>query len=187
MLWGSETESIHKVQKSAQRIISDNKFNAHTEPICRAERLLKVKEIYRLGIKKFYYKLINNYLPHYFHNFTPTFSDGVNYYSLRNPIREIPRIKYEFPRHSLRYKLIETLNNTSETITVMAISQSQKIFIGCIKNDMIAIEIAVTFRTVTYVVTRESTQNEIYLHYMYYEITCNLFFLHLSFVASIIL
>ena len=43
--WGSETESIHKVQKRALRIISDNKFNAHTEPICRAERLLKVKEI----------------------------------------------------------------------------------------------------------------------------------------------
>ena len=31
-----------------------------------------------------------------------------------------------------------------------------------------------TFRTVTYVVTPESTQNEIYL--LYYEITCNLFF-----------
>ena len=49
-LWSSETESIHKVQKGALRIISDNIFNAHTEPICRAERLLKVEEIYRLGI-----------------------------------------------------------------------------------------------------------------------------------------
>ena len=41
-------------------------------------------------------------------------------------------------RHSLRYKLIETLNNTSETITEMAISQSQKKIIAYIKNDMIA-------------------------------------------------
>ena len=45
LLWGSQTESIHKVQKRALRIISDNKFNAHTEPICRVERLLKIKEI----------------------------------------------------------------------------------------------------------------------------------------------
>ena len=67
LLWGSETESIHKVQKRALRIISDNKFNAHTEPICRAERLRKFKEIYRLGIYKFYYKLINNHLPHHIH------------------------------------------------------------------------------------------------------------------------
>ena len=126
LLWGSETESIQKVQKRSLRIISDNKFNAHTEPICRAERLLKVKEIYRLGIYKFYYKLINNHLHYYFQDFTPTFSDGVNNYSLRNPIRQIPRIKHEFPRHSLRYKLIETLNNTSETIIEMTISQSQK-------------------------------------------------------------
>ena len=69
---------------------------------------------------------------------TPTFSVGVSHYSLRNPIRQIPRIKHEFPRHSLRYKLIETLNNTSETIIEMAISQSQENFIAYIKNDMIA-------------------------------------------------
>ena len=110
---GSETESIHKIQKRALRIISDNKFNA--EPICRAERLFKVKEIYRLGIYKFYYKLINNHLPHY---------------SLRNPISQISKIKHEFPRHLLRYKLIETLNNTLETITEMAISQSEKYFVA---------------------------------------------------------
>ena len=79
-------------------------------------------------IYKFYNKLINNHLLHYFQDFTPTFSDGANQYSLRNPIRQIPRIKYEFPRHSLRYKLIETL----------AISQSQKNVIAYIKNDMIA-------------------------------------------------
>ena len=65
-----------------------------------------------------------------FQDFTPTFSVGVNHHSLRNPIRQIPRIKDEFPRHSLRYKLIETLNNTSETIIEMAISQSQKNFIA---------------------------------------------------------
>ena len=65
-----------------------------------------------------------------FVNLTPTFSDGVNLYSLRNPIRQIPRIKHEFPRHSLRYKLIETLDNTTKTIIEMAISQSQKNFIA---------------------------------------------------------
>ena len=120
----------------ALRTILDNKFNAHTEPICKVEQLLKVKEIYRLGVYKVFYKLINNHLPHYFQDFTPTFSDGVNYDSLRNPIRQIPRIKFKhkFPRHSLRYQLIKTLNNTSETITEMAISQSQKNFIAYINK-----------------------------------------------------
>ena len=53
LLWGSETESIHKVQKRALRIISDNKFNAHTEPICRAERLLKVRKYIDSGFTSF--------------------------------------------------------------------------------------------------------------------------------------
>ena len=74
-------------------------------------------------------------MPHDVPEFTPTLSDGVNHYSLRNPIRQISRIH---SRHSLKYKLIETLNNTSETITEMAISQSQKKNVACIENDMIA-------------------------------------------------
>ena len=46
LLWGSEIGSIHKLQKRVLRIISGSKFNAHTEPICREEQLLKVNEIY---------------------------------------------------------------------------------------------------------------------------------------------
>ena len=98
------------------RIISGSKYNAHKEPICREEQLLKVNEIYKLAIYKFYFKLINNELPRYFQDFTPTFSDGVNHYLLRNLSRQIAKIVHEFPKHSLRYKLIFTLNNASTTI-----------------------------------------------------------------------
>ena len=37
-------------------------------------------------------------------------------------------IVHEFPKHSLRYKLIFTLNNTSTTIIEKASSQSLKLF-----------------------------------------------------------
>ena len=56
------------------------KFNAHIEPICR-EQLLNVNEIYKLAIYKFYFKLVNNKLPHYFQDFTPIFRDSINHYS----------------------------------------------------------------------------------------------------------
>ena len=72
------------------------------------------------------FKLINNELPHYLQDFTLTFSDGVNHYSLRNPNRQITKIVHEFPKHSLRYKLIFTLNNTSTTIIEKASLQSLK-------------------------------------------------------------
>ena len=85
-----------KYKKRALRIISDNKFNAHTETICRAERLLKVKDIYRLGIYKFYYKLINNHLPHYFQDFTPTFSVGVNTIHLETLLGKFQELNTSF-------------------------------------------------------------------------------------------
>ena len=40
--------------------------------------------------------------------------------------RQIPKIVHEFPKHSLRYKLIFTLNNTSTTIIEKTSSQSLK-------------------------------------------------------------
>ena len=50
LVWGSETESIHKLQKRVLRIISDSKFNAHTELICREQQLLlRYKLIFTLN------------------------------------------------------------------------------------------------------------------------------------------
>ena len=65
---------------------------------------------------------MNNHLPHYFQDFAPTLSKGFNQYLLRNPRRQIPKIRHQFHRHSLRYKLLKNFNNTPETITEMAIS-----------------------------------------------------------------
>ena len=55
---------------------------------------------------KFYSKLVNNNLPHYFSSFTPQFSAGQQHYNLRNPTMQLPRIKHKFLKQSLRYKLI---------------------------------------------------------------------------------
>ena len=82
--------------KRALRIISCRKFNVHTEPICREEQLLKVNEIYKLAIYKFYFKPINNELPHYFQDFTPTFSDGINHIYKETQIYKYPRLCMNF-------------------------------------------------------------------------------------------
>ena len=63
-----------------------------------------------MAILKFYSKLINDNLPNYFERFTPQFSAGHQHYNFRNPIRLLPKIKHEFPKQSLRYKLISTIN-----------------------------------------------------------------------------
>ena len=59
--------------------------------------------MYCLAILKFYSKLINNTLPIYFNDFMPHFLIVATNYNLRNPNMQLPRIKHEFPKISLRY------------------------------------------------------------------------------------
>ena len=40
-------------------ITGSSKLNAHPEQFCKEEQLLKVNEIYKLPIYKFYFKLLN--------------------------------------------------------------------------------------------------------------------------------
>ena len=137
LLWVANTGNIHKLQKKALRIISNSKFLAHTEPICKSLNLLKVQDIYQLAILKFYFKLINNELPQYFDTFTPTFSMGVNHYNIRNPCRQLPKIYHEFPKQSLRYKLNVVLNETDSNLISKAETISLYQFKLLIKSNMI--------------------------------------------------
>ena len=136
--WGSQIDRIHLLQKRAIRNISKSNFKAHTEPLFKEHNLLKVQDIYYIAVLKFYFKLVNNHLPHYFNNFTPQFSAGHQHYNFRNPSRLLPKIKHEFQRQSLRYRLIVTLNETSDDILEMATTQSQKCFTKFIRERIVA-------------------------------------------------
>ena len=68
LCWGSKTSKLFKLQKRAMRIISCNKYNAHTDPIFKKLKILKVGDIYNQSLMKFYYKFIQRTLPTYFHN-----------------------------------------------------------------------------------------------------------------------
>ena len=51
------------------------------------------------------------------------------HYNLRNPVRQLPMIKNEFPKQSLRYKLIATLNEIPDSVLAEVQNLSQKQFI----------------------------------------------------------
>ena len=128
--WGSQCQEIYLLQKRAIRNIEKALYRAHTEPIFKSLNLIKVEDMYYLAILKFYSKLINNNLLHYFEDFMPHFSIGATNYNLRNPNLQLPRIKNEFPKFSLRYQLINKLNETSPEILELAKNCTQFIFIN---------------------------------------------------------
>ena len=90
-----------------------------------------------MTILKFYSKLVNDNLPNYFESFTPQLSSGHQHYDFRNPSRLLPKIKHEFPRQSLGYKLISTLNETSNKLLEMAKTLSQKNSMNFVRNEIL--------------------------------------------------
>ena len=66
--WGFEWERIFKLQKRALRIITNSKYNAHTEPLFKKMNLLKIKDIFDMQCMKFWHKFVNKKLPNYFHS-----------------------------------------------------------------------------------------------------------------------
>ena len=63
LLWGFEADKLFKLQKKAIRIITKSPYLAHTEPLFKKEKLLKIEDIFKISCLKFYYRLVNNMLP----------------------------------------------------------------------------------------------------------------------------
>ena len=66
LLWGSNTKRIYKLQKWALRAITCSKYNAHCMPLFKKLKLLRIQDIYKLNMLKFYYKYKKSILPNYF-------------------------------------------------------------------------------------------------------------------------
>ena len=84
---------LHLLQKKAVRIINNSHYIAHTDPIFKKLHIVKVTDMFRIVIWKFYYKLRNNLLPPYFNYMTPNLPVICNHYNVRNPKFHLPLIK----------------------------------------------------------------------------------------------
>ena len=114
LLWGSvvkETHSLHLLQKKALRIITNRDYLAHTEPICKKIRILKISDMFSVALWKFYYKLMNTKLPEYFSFVKPVLPTATERYEIRDPSFQTPAIKHKFAECSLQYCLINQLNS----------------------------------------------------------------------------
>ena len=75
LTWGSKNHIGHRLlllQKKALRMIDGSHYIAHTEPICKKLQIVKISDLFRITVWKFYYKLTNTLLPSYFNQMMPT-------------------------------------------------------------------------------------------------------------------
>ena len=65
LVWGQSLQTIRleKLQKKSVRLITNSSYNAHTEPIFGSQKILKVADIYQVGVNEFASKFLYNKIP----------------------------------------------------------------------------------------------------------------------------
>ena len=97
-------------RKPCVRFITNSHYIAHSEPIFKAVRCLKITDMFSLVIWKFYFKLMNSKLPNCFSLYKPVPPVVNERYEVRNPGFNLPVINHKFAGQSLKYCLIRQLN-----------------------------------------------------------------------------
>ena len=116
LLWGKNVKRIFKLQKWAVRAICSSKYNAHTDPLFIKLKLLKIHDIYKLGILKFYYKHQKGLLPGYFSSMFDHTYPTHDYATRFRDQPQTARCNTMSAKNSIRYALPEIVSNTPPSI-----------------------------------------------------------------------
>ena len=120
LLWGVEVKNLEIIQKRAIRLITGSNYIAHTEPLFIQLGLLKVQDIFKLRLLKFYYKLCYGTLPHYFDHYREIIK--------RQPVRPLrqhlihpPFLRTVYAECTPLYQLIKLINTlkTDKSDTIL--------------------------------------------------------------------
>ena len=76
-LRGTHVNRVPKIQKSAVIIIYNRGYLTHNKPIFKTLKLLKIDDLYKLTLLKFYYNLSYNLLPSYFNCYLKVTNDDL--------------------------------------------------------------------------------------------------------------
>ena len=138
LAWGHVQERIFKLQKKSVRIITCSKYNAHSMPIFKKLKMLKLEDIYYLQLLKFYHKYVHNKLPHYF-SMTPFYQSNTvhGHNTRRSEHIHILRPNHEFAKKSVRHKIPIIINGLEKKFKDKLFTHSLKGFSNYVKNNVI--------------------------------------------------
>ncbi len=135
MLWGYSCLRIEKLQKKAVRIISLSKYNAHTEPILKHLKLLKVGDILKLQTLKLYYKFKHKLLPTRLMNLPFLHNYEVHTHNTRSRSKiHLSKPAHVFATKTVRHNLPMVVNDTASEILDKIETHSLWGFAGYIKH-----------------------------------------------------
>ena len=117
LAWGNNTSVLNKLQKKAIRIISNVGYRDHTEPQFKKLNILKLEDIYKTTLLKFYFNYCHKSLHSYFNclELTPRFE--MHDYNVRSRKKlHITKVRTKMAESSIRYTLPRLINETATLI-----------------------------------------------------------------------
>ena len=110
LLWGVHVHKLELLQKKALRFMTNSGYIAHTTPLLIKHGLLNVRDMYKLKLLKFYYKLAYDLLPPYFNYYTEIIEQKP-VRILRHQYIHAPQIKRVYAECSPLFQLIKLINS----------------------------------------------------------------------------
>ena len=98
LLWGNQVEQVSKLQKLSIRLIIGSEYLVHSEPLFKELELLKIDNLHKLKILKFYYNVSHGLLPSYFNCYLDVLNVNTTY---GYEVRQSARLKMILPRTRL--------------------------------------------------------------------------------------
>ena len=119
LLWGYNCANVIKIQKKSLRIINDTKFNSHTEPLFKKNKIIKVEDLTLFRLLIFNHRMINHKVPSFFSSFrTENQYEIHNYYTRGHNRPALLRSAANYQTNTLRFQLNKCLIITPIHLTV---------------------------------------------------------------------
>ena len=110
LLWRVESHRVESLQKKAIRLITNNNYSTHTTPLFIERGLLKVQDMFKLKLLKFYYKLSYDLVPSYFQTYREVIEREATRDLMQHCIHP-PLIKRVYAECSPLIQLIKLINS----------------------------------------------------------------------------
>ncbi len=115
--WGFASHKVCRLQKRALRLITDSKYNAHTQPLLKVLGTLTLDDTFKMQCLKFYYKFIQGNLPPFFDTFFIEKTTIHNYQTrLRNNFH-VQTTQSSTAQNCIRYYISKLLSTLPTRVT----------------------------------------------------------------------
>ena len=119
-------QRLQKLQNRTARIVTDNPYDAHSEPLIKELGWLTIKQLIDAETVKIVYKALHSEAPKYLKELFHRLSD-VRYRGLRNSKTDLdtPQLRTSSGQKSFAYRRVCIWNNLTTTTTTSHVKQKQ--------------------------------------------------------------